>query len=226
MPIIISDTGKLLDGQHRLKAVLMSQKPLKTYVRWGVPEASFVHIDNGAARTAADFILCKNKNIVAAAAKYLLKILNYDNLKDGLNNVKYSRSEVVEFANDHLEELEACSSAVKGLLSKRGYGFASTSAAAIWCIAQVSSLEEACAFGYSLSQMPKNNFVFDLQNFFKDIDSPKGAYKRLHQAYYSFILILAAWQYDKTGTPSTMRGINNWIPCLDGFEYLSKTRMK
>lgn len=51
-PIILSDGGKLLDGEHRLRAVIDSGKPLETVVLWGA--FSFTAMGQGAARSGSD----------------------------------------------------------------------------------------------------------------------------------------------------------------------------
>ncbi len=52
--IVISDSGKLLDGQHRLYAILESGCTVQLAIAEGVPENSFETIDTGRARTAGE----------------------------------------------------------------------------------------------------------------------------------------------------------------------------
>jgi len=52
--IIISDTGRILDGQHRLWAVIEADTPIQTAMAYDVDEDTFDTIDMGATRTAAD----------------------------------------------------------------------------------------------------------------------------------------------------------------------------
>lgn len=54
--IVISDTGRLMDGQHRLSAVVKSNTPQKMTVIRGVSESVFHTIDTGSVRTAADVL--------------------------------------------------------------------------------------------------------------------------------------------------------------------------
>jgi hypothetical protein len=55
-PIILDDEGLLLDGQHRLWAVVMADVTIETVVTRGVDRATFPTIDTGAVRNAADVI--------------------------------------------------------------------------------------------------------------------------------------------------------------------------
>jgi hypothetical protein len=55
-PIILDQEGLLLDGQHRLWAVMIADKEIETVVTRGVDRSTFSTIDTGAARTSADVI--------------------------------------------------------------------------------------------------------------------------------------------------------------------------
>lgn len=73
-PIIFSGSGKLLDGQHRLAAVIRSGTSVEMAVARGVDEDAFVTIDTGKGRTAGDVfaiagIKCYN-NISAGIARF------------------------------------------------------------------------------------------------------------------------------------------------------------
>lgn len=49
-------TGRLVDGQHRLHAIVMSNKPIEMYVARDLPEGSYRNIDGGAQRLTSDRI--------------------------------------------------------------------------------------------------------------------------------------------------------------------------
>jgi len=64
--------GVLIDGQHRLQAVIKSGVPLYTQVTTGLSHEAFDTIDDGAPRRAADLIYragIKNANSVTSIAK-------------------------------------------------------------------------------------------------------------------------------------------------------------
>lgn len=68
-PIILTQDGLLLDGQHRLSAVIEANQPV-TFTFTSVPDDSvFEYLDQGKRRTAADFINVPNQNSQAAIAK-------------------------------------------------------------------------------------------------------------------------------------------------------------
>lgn len=53
-PIVISSSGRLLDGQHRLAACISAGVPFSTFVFSGAPESVMDTIDSGRARSVSD----------------------------------------------------------------------------------------------------------------------------------------------------------------------------
>lgn len=77
--IRIANTGKLLDGQHRLNAIIMANVAVDTLLITGLEEAAFTTIDQGAKRTAGDILHIdgvKNSNNIAAALRCLFLWIN------------------------------------------------------------------------------------------------------------------------------------------------------
>jgi hypothetical protein len=71
--------GNLIDGQHRLAAIMKAGRAIDTMVMWNVPDSAFETIDSGRKRQAADVLSIsgvKNAALVAAAAKLLWKYAN------------------------------------------------------------------------------------------------------------------------------------------------------
>lgn len=69
VPIIFSDAGRVIDGQHRLQACIQSGVSIEADVAFGAPDDSFAYIDVGAPRTASDiFAINGEKNSVGLAA--------------------------------------------------------------------------------------------------------------------------------------------------------------
>lgn len=60
-PIRISVNGNLLDGQHRLYAIIKANKTIPMWVQYGLPENSFKWMDGGTKRTLADLLKQRNK---------------------------------------------------------------------------------------------------------------------------------------------------------------------
>lgn len=55
-PILISEAGRLMDGQHRMMAVVQSGETVRFLVVQGVPEAAMVTVDRGSKRSFADLL--------------------------------------------------------------------------------------------------------------------------------------------------------------------------
>jgi hypothetical protein len=55
-PIKVSATGRILDGQHRLHAIVESDTTQQIIILYNVPDESFSVIDTGRVRQAADVL--------------------------------------------------------------------------------------------------------------------------------------------------------------------------
>lgn len=77
--IIVSDTGKLMDGQHRLKAVMAFGQPVQLLVAYGANEDAFHTIDTGKGRSPGDILSMsdvRNPTACAAVAKLVWQIIH------------------------------------------------------------------------------------------------------------------------------------------------------
>jgi hypothetical protein len=62
-PIKITKKGTLIDGQHRLNAIIRANKEISLWIAEGVPEETFTVIDSGKSRSSADvFKIARVKN--------------------------------------------------------------------------------------------------------------------------------------------------------------------
>jgi hypothetical protein len=114
-PIRISESGRVLDGQHRLIACVETGIGFKTLLVTGMDDSIFDKIDTGRPRNAADVLhisQIKNATVVAAAAKL---ILSYQKMKgktfmmanssegyykSGNFEKSFSNAEILEFAKN------------------------------------------------------------------------------------------------------------------------------
>lgn len=74
--IIVSNTGVLLDGQHRCQQVLATGTPIETVICFGPKEAARFTIDTGKSKTVANFLSMKGRSyshILGPAASYYLQ---------------------------------------------------------------------------------------------------------------------------------------------------------
>ena len=103
-PIIISSTGNVIDGQHRLSACVNSGKSFDTLVVEGVDASVFDTIDTGRIRTLADIfnimgVKSANRTSSVISAYFNLKKsnvnMNIDNTS--LRRLKHSKQELYKF---------------------------------------------------------------------------------------------------------------------------------
>ena len=77
--IIISKSGRLLNGQHRLHACIAAEKSFQTFVVFGVDDDAFAFMDIGRKRTAGDIFSIhgiKDANRMASATLWIWKYHN------------------------------------------------------------------------------------------------------------------------------------------------------
>lgn len=75
-PLHFSVSGRLLNGQHRLKAILRSQTTQVFNVGFSFPEDAQLTIDNGARRTASDSLKLAGVSHTAATAAVAKLVIN------------------------------------------------------------------------------------------------------------------------------------------------------
>lgn len=113
--VLGADDGKLYDGQHRLMAIVQSgvaQEMLVARVDGGI--GTYMSLDAGTPRRAADFIAAPQKKNLAAAAKVMLCIEEGDvPIAPALNgrlrrsNVSPSRTKILDFYNENQERTQS-----------------------------------------------------------------------------------------------------------------------
>lgn len=71
-PIIFAEDGTLLDGQHRLRAVIAAEVPVQMLVVRGIPKEAFESLGQGRPRNLRDVLAIKgeeNSDVLATAAR-------------------------------------------------------------------------------------------------------------------------------------------------------------
>lgn len=106
---IVFNGHRLLDGQHRLRAVVQAGASVQMLVVRGVPEDAFVTLDTGRKRQASDVLSIDGHTNVAVLAGATNLILQYLGLGSMYANTKtrYSTQEISVFANQHRIELNS-----------------------------------------------------------------------------------------------------------------------
>ena len=94
-PIIIDNQGSLIDGHHRLAAIVLSGVSVRSFVARGVDPLSFRSIDSGRSRSASDAAslsgMSNNVHRIAAASRLLLCWLRGSQP----SNIRFSNDEIL-----------------------------------------------------------------------------------------------------------------------------------
>jgi len=106
--IVIGKSGRLLDGQHRLTAVIRAGVPISAVVVHGVDEESFVTMDTGKPRGGADALTiagAKFTNHMASAIRKIIEKFSQKRTAFDGTTCKLSNTEYTRFYQEHDEEL-------------------------------------------------------------------------------------------------------------------------
>jgi hypothetical protein len=101
--------GVLIDGQHRLQAVIKSNVPLFTQVTTGLSHEAFDTIDDGAPRRAADLIYragIKNANSVTSIAKAIVCTDRGYGIYHAVQMALVSKTDQIDFCLDNDVKLQ------------------------------------------------------------------------------------------------------------------------
>jgi len=119
--IIFSNNGFLIDGQHRLHAIVRTGEAVEVGVKRGVPAQSFTTIDAGRTRTAGDVLAIMNVpryNRVAAAGRIALRYSKGLSARASGRDLM-TRTEVTDFvsANPYIQAAVELASPTSKLMS-------------------------------------------------------------------------------------------------------------
>lgn len=113
--IKISDTGILLDGQHRLTAIVISKTTQDVLFVTGLKESVFTTIDVGANRTSADMLSIagvRNSAIIASSVMLYLVDKKLGKPLHGSPDRKPTKKDISEFVSQHRDNLEEISTEI------------------------------------------------------------------------------------------------------------------
>lgn len=106
-PIKISPSGKLLDGQHRLHAVVESGATVQMFVAYDVPEDAQAAMDSGSKRTAADALALRGDSqtsLVAATARIALGVAYSP---DSIGRYTATHAEIMDWVDNYPDVFDA-----------------------------------------------------------------------------------------------------------------------
>jgi hypothetical protein len=112
--IRIDTSGNLLDGQHRLAAVVQTGQPIKTIVVRGLPPETITTIDTGAPRKFSDVLQMQRRTPNATIAAAITTVCYLYNTNRGIYETQISterrtptREELLEFYDRHADTIRS-----------------------------------------------------------------------------------------------------------------------
>lgn len=106
--------GSLLDGQHRLLAIIRSGQTVPILVVKGLPRTAQDVMDTGAKRAAADMLKLNgyiNSTVLASAARLLLVLRETTSSSTGNAYRTFTNTEIAEFVKENPELQDAANAA-------------------------------------------------------------------------------------------------------------------
>ena len=106
--IVFDEKDRLMDGQTRLRAIVLANKPIETYCIFGVPYKFFPTFDQGAMRNGGDLaatIKFQNYNTVASVAR--MAIFYADGVIGKTGQMPLAAERLRLFLDRHRDDLDA-----------------------------------------------------------------------------------------------------------------------
>lgn len=100
-PVKIAPNGRLLDGQHRLSAIVKSEHPISVWVARDVPEEVFTVLDTGKVRSAGDALSIAGLKSSTSQAALAKAVMAYDSGKINNKSRSITNQETLDFCKQH-----------------------------------------------------------------------------------------------------------------------------
>lgn len=115
--IVIAEDEQVLDGQHRLFAIIEAGKPIQSLVVYGITPEAFRTIDTGAKRTGADALALHfheyARHTITAVAGAVQWCSRLDRQVIHGQGARISNTDVIEYVKDHPTLLQ-CAETIGG----------------------------------------------------------------------------------------------------------------
>lgn len=145
--------GKLIDGQHRLQAIIASGSTIDTLVMRGIESQSFFTLDSGRRRNTADLMSMKGSKYPSVVAGALNAMLRIENTKQPCHDrrapVSLSKHDFLKLADEH-PDMEQCARTVCSRFGKVTQLVSPSYATALYYLFSKKDAAEADAFFFKL----------------------------------------------------------------------------
>ncbi len=200
-PIILNERGELLDGQHRLSAIVAANTPVICAVAYGLPDSAMQTIDTGNSRSGADVLRMErgvgNPNVVAATLALIYQWQREGPVSDIGVSIGARPQELLEILDDNPEVLDYV--AIASRLVPQSLISPSVTAFCLWLF---STDDPAKAENFIASlgngiDLEADNPIYHLREFFLNCRSKKAQVRR--STYIT--MIFKAWNLWRLGKP-------------------------
>ncbi len=207
--IKLDHEGNVLDGQHRLLAIVASQVTVRTLVVFGVDPAARVVMDSNELRKARDVLKAlgytSTKDLAAAAAA-MMTYEKLGNLSHNWRGTSWTRTEVVNYVEDHPGLVESVKASATG--RRRIPGLTPSAQCALHYIFSRIDEEDNEAFWDQLksgTNLPAGNPILLLRNRLHANATSTRKLRRVEQG----ALVVKAWNMWRQGQEAK---VLSWRP--------------
>lgn len=196
--IKIAETGRVLDGQHRLHAVIEAGASVPMFVVTGLPELVQETVDRGLPRNVADALRLRGETNVIVLAGAIAQAIVMRSSKPGSNaEVWPSTRESIAYLESHPDIRE---STKRGEILRKAISFPATTAAALHHLFAELDAEDADAFVHSLADgadLADDSPILRLrETMIREMSAPRRMNRLRLQA-----LSIKAWNAWRRGSP-------------------------
>jgi hypothetical protein len=208
--IVFDETGKLVDGQHRLAAIVRSGVPLRIIVVNGVAIHAQATIDSGRSRTVRDNLNMrgtKNALGLASAARILLA------LKHDSPSYKATNSEILEF----IESRKSFAPILEDL--SKGFPVPVSSLGAWYYLAMLTD-EELAKKALKTISFGVPSYEFDPMHMVRERIIRDRGRKSMGSAMNLYLMYAHAWNLYRKARPLSVVYSKSEMVYIDGFDYI------
>lgn len=206
-PLIISNDGKLNDGQHRCLAVIDSNATIPVVMVFGIERETRLTVDQGGARTAGDFLGMEGVQNAAIVAAIARMVIAYDRNagKSLLGSQVITSSEVRQFVSECPALAEAATFGVTNSTYSRQFAAGSLIGFAFYVLARVNHdeakqfLERTCRGDGLRMKDPAHTLREKLISEGRSRDRKVA-------------MILKAWNFHRRGMKVSTNTLNGTLP--------------
>jgi hypothetical protein len=193
----IASTGRILDGQHRLLAVVESGVAVQMFVVTGLPETVQETVDRGLPRNIADALRLRGEVNVILLAGAIAQAIVAKSPRPSQNEFWPSTKEAMAYLDEHPQIRESCN---RGELLRKAIAYPATTGAALHHLFAELDEEDADEFVKALAEgadLAEDSPILRLREIMiREMSAPRRMARLRLQA-----LTIKAWNAWRRGTP-------------------------